>query len=229
MGRRKPYYTLEFKSEAVGLARNSDKTLTEVAKNIGVSESALRQWVRQADIDDGKGPQGALTSAEREELVRLRRENRQIKMERDFLKKSQHLLRQGELVGPYETIEAEKETYPIAMMCDLLEVSRSGYYAWRQREPSKREQDDAMFVDKIKASHKESRGTYGSPRIVKDLKAEGFEVGRRRIARLMKEHGISGDPPKAFKRTTDSNHHFDVAENIVNRQFTPPAKNLLFR
>ena len=87
MGRKRPYYTPEFKAEAVRLVRESQKPASIIAKDIGVSESALRTWVRQADIDEGKGPEGALTTEEKAELTRLRRENRQLTMERDFLKK----------------------------------------------------------------------------------------------------------------------------------------------
>ncbi len=87
MGQKKPYYTPEFKTEAVELARNSDKPLSHVAKDIGVSEAALRKWNKQNMIDKGNGPAGALTTSEREELIRLRRDYKQVKMERDFLKK----------------------------------------------------------------------------------------------------------------------------------------------
>jgi len=87
MGTKKPYYTPEFRAEAVQLVGGSEKAVNHIAKDIGVSESALRKWVRQADIDEGKGPEGALTTEERAEFSRLRRENRQLKMERDFLKK----------------------------------------------------------------------------------------------------------------------------------------------
>jgi transposase len=87
MGTKRPYYTPEFRAEAVQLVQSSGKAVNQMAKDIGVSESALRKWVRQADIDEGKGPEGALTTEERAELSRLRRENRQLTMERDFLKK----------------------------------------------------------------------------------------------------------------------------------------------
>ena len=87
MGRKRPQYTAEFKTEAIRLVRDSSKSAGMVATDIGVSETALRRWVKQADIDEGKGPEGALTTSEREELTRLRRENKQIRLERDFLKK----------------------------------------------------------------------------------------------------------------------------------------------
>jgi len=88
MGKKRPTYTPEYRAEAVRLFREGGKTLTECAQAIGVSRAGLTKWVQQADIDEGNGPAGALTTSEREELQRLRRENRQVKMERDFLKKA---------------------------------------------------------------------------------------------------------------------------------------------
>jgi putative transposase len=105
-------------------------------------------------------------------------------------------LRQGELVEPYEIIEAEEANFPVALMCRQLSVSRSGYYRWKTREPSQRQKEDIRLKVAIKASHEQSRGTYGSPRIVDDLKEQGFDVSRRRVARLMAEEGITGTPKK---------------------------------
>jgi transposase len=81
-------FTPEFKAETVKLVRESGKTVGEVARDLDLTETALRYWVRQAEIDEGKGPEGAMTTAEKEELTRLRRENRTLRMERDFLKKT---------------------------------------------------------------------------------------------------------------------------------------------
>jgi transposase InsO family protein len=108
-------------------------------------------------------------------------------------------------------------------MCQQLGVSRSGYYSSRTREPSQRQQTDQILVEKIKEVHKASRGTYGSPRVLKDLKEEGFEVSRRRVSRLMKKNGITGNTPKMFKRTTDSKHGLGVAENLLDRKFEVDA------
>jgi transposase len=87
MGNKKPQYTLEYKAEAVRLFREGSKSIGLTARDIGVSESALRKWVRQAEIDEGTGPKGALTTEERAELTRLRKDYQRVKMERDFLKK----------------------------------------------------------------------------------------------------------------------------------------------
>lgn len=76
-----------------------------------------------------------------------------------------------------------------------------------------------MLESKIKEVHQESRGTYGSPRLHAELKAQGFEVGRNRVARIMREQGITGQMPRKFRRTTDSNHTFPVEENILARDF----------
>lgn len=84
--RKRRRFTAEQKAEAVGLVRESGKSPYRVARDLDLSESALRRWVQQAKIDDGAGPAGALTSEERDELRRLRRENRQLTLERDFLK-----------------------------------------------------------------------------------------------------------------------------------------------
>jgi transposase len=86
--RKRRSFTPEFRAEAVRLVREGSKSLPQVAKDLDLTESALRNWVNQADVDEGKGPAGALTTAEREELVRLRKENRQLQLERDFLKKA---------------------------------------------------------------------------------------------------------------------------------------------
>jgi transposase InsO family protein len=108
-------------------------------------------------------------------------------------------------------------------MCEQMDVSRSGYYAWKHHKPSRRQQEDAVLKEAIKEVHEESRGTYGSPRVLDDLKERGFEVGKRRVARLMADDGITGTPPKPFKRTTDSKHNHDIADNILDREFSVDA------
>ncbi len=85
--RKRRHFTPEQKSDAVRLVRTAGN-LARVARDLDLTETALRSWVQRAEIDEGRGPDGALTSAERDELQRLRRENRTLEMERDFLKKA---------------------------------------------------------------------------------------------------------------------------------------------
>ena len=84
--RKRRSFTAEFKADAVRLAKASDRGIGQVAKDLDLTETALRDWVKRADVDAGKGPPDALTTAEREELLRLRRENKRLSMERDILK-----------------------------------------------------------------------------------------------------------------------------------------------
>jgi len=105
-------------------------------------------------------------------------------------------------------------------MCRVLEVSRSGYYAWRGiSRPTPREISDAELVDDIRRISEESRGTYGRPRIVAQLQREGHGAGKGRVARLMKANGIKGRVRRRFKVTTDSNHEWPLAPNTLDREF----------
>jgi transposase len=89
MGKRKRrHFTAEFKHDAVQLVRNGGRSLPQIAKDLDLPETALRNWVKQADLDEGRGPATALSTQERDELSQLRRENKQLKMEREILKKA---------------------------------------------------------------------------------------------------------------------------------------------
>ncbi len=119
----------------------------------------------------------------------------------------------------FRFIEAEKAYYPIRLICRCLAVSRSGYYAWRRRSPSARVKQDARLKVEIAASHSASRRTYGSPRILRDLREDGHQVSRKRVARLMRELGLEGRRKRRFRATTDSKHRFPVAPNVLMRDF----------
>ncbi len=125
----------------------------------------------------------------------------------------------------FRFIEAEKADYPVRLLCRCLAVSRSGYYAWRERPMSARTKQDARLRVEIAASHSASRRTYGSPRIIRDLREEGHRVSRKRVARLMRELGLEGRRKRRFRATTDSKHRFPVAPNILMREFDVEAPN----
>ena len=125
----------------------------------------------------------------------------------------------------FRFIDAEKACYPIRILCRCLEVSRSGYYAWRGRKPGARAHDDARLKVKIAASHSASQRTYGSPRILRDLRADGDLVSRKRVARLMRELEIEGRRKRRYRATTDSRHPFPVAPNVLMRDFEVDEPN----
>ncbi len=109
--------------------------------------------------------------------------------------------------------------FRVTAMSRVLEVGASGYYRWRGRKPSAREVENERLVEKIKATHAESRSTYGSPKIYRKLRQAGETVNHKRVARLMKKHGLKAKRVKKFKRTTDSRHSLPVAENVLARNF----------
>jgi len=122
-------------------------------------------------------------------------------------------------------IHTEKATYPVRMLCRTLVVSASGFYAWCRRGLSQRAREDAALKVEIRAAHAASNKTYGSPRVHEELKAEGQHVGRKRVARLMREEGLEGQRKRRFRVTTDSRHSYPIAPNALHRDFAASAPN----
>jgi putative transposase len=116
-------------------------------------------------------------------------------------------------------IDAEKAKLPIFRLCALLNVSVSGYYAWKRRGPSRRQLDDMVFLAHIRAHFAASHRTYGSPRMHAELCEARLAIGRHRIARLMRENGLRAIQKRRFKRTTDSDHGEPVAANLLDQDF----------
>lgn len=106
-------------------------------------------------------------------------------------------------------------------MCHALDVSKSAFFAWRKRPPSERHKRDAELRLRLVAFHKTSRGTYGSRRLMRDLRAAGDFCGRAQVVRLMRAERIRGKQRKRFRITTQSGHRKPVAENLLDRRFSP--------
>lgn len=110
--------------------------------------------------------------------------------------------------------------YKLGVMCQALDLSRSGYYAWKRRKPSTRELEDSRIVVAIKAAHERSRGTYGPDKIQSELVAvDGLSVGLNRIKRLRRKHGLRCKQKRKFKATTNSKHKMPVAPNLLDQNF----------
>ena len=125
----------------------------------------------------------------------------------------------------YGCIHRRRTMYPVKMMCQLLKVSRSGYYAWRVRPQSKRARVDRELTRVIRRIHAESKGVYGSPKIRKELEVEGFHHGRNKVARLMRQVGLKGCPHRRFKVTTQSDPSHAVADNLIQQDFRAESPN----
>lgn len=125
----------------------------------------------------------------------------------------------------YQFIESQREMYPIQVLCAVLDVSRSGYYAWRRRPPSARAQANAQLLPLIRQAHIASRGTYGSPRLQHALWRLGHRCGRHRLARLMRRMGLRGIPQRKFVRTTQRVVGRVSAPDRLQRDFTASKPN----
>ena len=99
----------------------------------------------------------------------------------------------------FQFIDAAKENFPVTRLCQVLEVSQSGYFAWRSRPASSRQREDLVLLAHIRSAFTLSNGTYGSPRMTRELQDEGLQVGRRRTARLMRENGLKARQKRRFK------------------------------
>lgn len=122
-------------------------------------------------------------------------------------------------------IEASRDEFPVSLMCEALEVSRSGFYAWSLRPESKRSKENKELALEIEEVHRKSRKTYGSPRVHAELKAEGRRIGRKRVARIMRENGLRARGKRRFRKTTDSTHNCPISPNLLNRRFVAEAPN----
>ncbi|GGX46002.1 hypothetical protein GCM10010353_70820 [Streptomyces chryseus] len=141
MGKKKPRprrsFTAEFKAEIVELCRRGDRSVGQVAKDFDLTETAVRDWVEQAEVDAGE--RDGLTSSEREELAAPRRENRRLRADVDILKAGHGFLREGDPVTVHPFIEAEKQSnHNVKRACELLKVSRTAFYARRNGTPGPR-------------------------------------------------------------------------------------------
>ena len=126
----------------------------------------------------------------------------------------------------FRFIEDHRDSYPVRLMCAVLEVSPAGYYAWRERPVSERAKSNAALLDTIRQVHHDSHGRYGSPRVHAVLKNQGRGISRGRIERMMHHHGIRAIMAKPRRvRTTDSRHGLPIAPNLVARDFTAKAAN----
>ena len=117
-------------------------------------------------------------------------------------------------------IEQHRDRYPVAVMCDAMEVSPSGYYAWRSRPESARRREDRRLKVMIRSVFKESRETYGSPRIHDELRDQGIRCGRKRVARLLNEEGLRPKKARRFRRTTIAAAEHPKAKNVLDRKFS---------
>ena len=125
----------------------------------------------------------------------------------------------------FELVDAAKKEFPVQRLCKVLGVSESGYFAWKGRPACRRQRKDMVLLAHVRSAFASSNGTYGSPRMTHELRDHGLQVGRRRTARLMRDNGLKARQKRRFKRTTDSEHAFPVAPNLIDQDFAATGAN----
>jgi transposase-like protein len=180
------------KSKPPELLRDSEESAAQIARELGVPQTNLSRWKREME-DDQDGAFPGKGNSRDEELAQLRREN--AKKERDILKKQSASIRaDAPAVKVYQFVQAHASEHSVARMCRVLGTSRSGYYAWRKRPESEREKKDRRLLTMIKAIHRESRRTYGSPRVHAELRDRGVRCGAECLLRKTRARGLARLP-----------------------------------
>jgi putative transposase len=125
----------------------------------------------------------------------------------------------------YQFMAEHRHEYPLTIMCRVLAVSVSGYYAWCHRTPSQHSREDAQLAEQVKTAFQANRGVYGSPRVHAELQAQGITCARKRVARLMREQGLAARRPRHRTITTQSEQGAQVAPNLLQRDFSADQPN----
>jgi putative transposase len=207
MAKVQKVYTREFKEEAVRLAQTSGKPITQVARELSISDTSIHQWHKELaqhgkDAFPGSGHQTAVE----EENRRLKRELERVQMK-------------------YQFIEQYKQEFPVVVMCNVLGVSESGYYTWRKRPTCQRQREDAQLTQEIRQVFMTHQGRYGCPRIHRELRDQGRSCSRKRIARLMRKAALHAGRKRRRVLTTRRDPSHPVAPNLLKRDFTATEPN----
>jgi putative transposase len=133
------------------------------------------------------------------------------------------------LVSAYRLIDVEKAKYPVSVLCRVLKVSRSGYYNWKDRPLSRRDQENVALMEKMREVHDRSRRTYAYPRVHAELRALEVRCSRKRVARLMRKAALQGCIRGRRKHITPHDKHATPAPGLVKRNFAATAPNRLWR
>lgn len=207
-------FTKDFKSSAVEKSYQ-DNNVKKVAEALGIRPRLLYTWRRIFNIP---------LHNHLREIKRLEKKLKEKEMECELLQKANTcFLRERKDI--YQFISSNKELYPVEKICKVLNVSTSCYYRWTTTPPNKHDIEDEKYTVLIKEIFEKSKQRYGSPRVRAELKRRGYNISRKRVYRLMLENGLKCQPRTKFKATTDSQHSYGIAPNLVPQNFEASRLN----
>ncbi|MGH9206919.1 MAG: IS3 family transposase [Acidimicrobiales bacterium] len=232
MPKNRRSFTPEYKDEAAKMVVELSRPVASVARELGLNEQSLRNWVN-AYREAHAGEEPPLSISERARLRELEKENRELRLEKEFLGKSRSLLREGVSVSEkYEFIDAEKATvtetgekkYTIVTMCGWLDVSTSGYYEWRDRPDSATAQRRQLLTLLVTKAFDDSDETYGHRRVHAQLARWDTHCGPELVRGIMREQGLVPCQPRPWRRNlTESDPSAGPIPDLVCRDFTATA------
>ncbi|MBY0364113.1 MAG: IS3 family transposase [Phreatobacter sp.] len=221
MTRRK--FSREFKIEAVRLVTDRGVAVAQAARDLDVAESVLRRWMREQTATPTTAfPGNGQMRADLAEIAALKKEVARLRAERDILKKGRFFRARGDM--RFAFIAKHRHIWPVSWLCEVLDVSRSGFHAWLNRPTSTREIQDAKLVTAIETSFKASDRTYGARRVWRDVQEEGLACGLHRIERLMRINALRARPRRRGKPKDDGERSV-IADNILDRDFQADRPN----
>jgi putative transposase len=220
--RATPKVQYQFRAEAVQMVIENGKPVAEVARDLGIHDGTLGSWINAWKRAHPE-PQPTASPTEHARVAELQDEIRQLRMENEFLEKTCCLLRtDAPVAARCAVIDAEKAHYPIAWMCRLLRIPRSSFYAWRRQATTEsatqtRRRGLAVQVQRVfTAGH----GAYGCRRVTAQLNSDGYPCSVGLVADLMRELGVAGCQPRAYKRTTVPGEQPAISPDLINRDFS---------
>ncbi|MEU8868815.1 IS3 family transposase [Streptomyces umbrinus] len=224
-------YPDELRERAIREVRTTGRPVAHVAKDLGIHKEALRQWVRQAEADHGERDD-RLTSAERDELRQLRKENAELKRANEILKAASVFFCPGDRPSPDEAEQVIDHLRQLDLgvdpICRVLELSPSTYFARKKRPKSARRLRDEQLMPMIEEIHAQSGGTYGARRITRALRRKGVNAARCTVERLMAELDLEGVIRGQRRRTTIPEPSAPRPPDLVDRDFTASQPDQLW-
>jgi hypothetical protein len=192
----------------------------QVAADFGGGFSTLNRWIQQ----ERRNPEKPTVQSDLEREIAEPRREPYTPVGEGCPKKGHGVLR-GEKQTRFAFVEEHRRDIPVNRLCQIMDVSPRGYRVWRSRPMSVSQRKNLVVLAHIRDQFEQSLGSYGRPRMTEKLKELGLTVGHRRVGRLIKENGIKVRRNKKFKATTDSNHSFSIAPNLLNRDFSADRPN----
>jgi transposase-like protein len=235
MAETRRLFDREFREGAVRIVRETGKPIAQVVRDLGIHDGTLGNWVKQDRQARGGIGSVGLSEDERGELVRLRRENAELVMERESSSapwscgSRRRLGQGGDEVSVAAFIGSQRIDHdvPRALSCRALGVSESWFYKWHDRAPTARRRRRRIASASSRVVFDASGGTYGSPRVTLELRAAGWRVGENTVAARMAELGLAGRAPKRRRSLTRQGKR-PTAPDRVRRQFSAVAPNLVW-